>query len=1170
MGKNARLARLRIVCPLLGDGNVQLGARLRSFRSKVIALGVGAAVVPILILGILSYESQKRIIKDEFRVLLSSLATESAEQIGRWVSDRRIEAETLAKSPNLKEETARLAQLGPAGNVPSAQFRVRRSLLHQSLELIVLGYRWVTEASLTDPRTGKVLVSTDEARVGSVEINQADLPRLMKGATILTSIYPSSAEILNETGQLERGVPTMTVSTPIQVNGAVKGILTLRLNVLVMRKELMRGTRFLTASGLRSLDLYLVNTDGVFLSPSAFETDLVAEHRIQRRSMLELAARVPNTDAPTQAVNACKGLQVGQPLPRSDVDGYPGYRGTTVVGTWMPVAGTEWCVISEVDQAEALAPVTHLLRVTLLVFLGIGGIFAFLAVGLSSTLATPLTMLTALATRMAGGDRSVRFGLNRQDEIGQLATSFDRMAATIEQHVAGLENMVRERTANLVATNHELEREILVRKRAEEQLAVAAQGLRDNEQKFRTLVDNIPGAIYLSAYDADWTMEFLSDAIADIVGYPASHFLQNRVRSYASIVHPKDRELVQTAIRQAVSARTPFIVEYRVLHADGSVRWVYEKGQGVFTGDGKLLWLDGAIFDITERKRAQQRLAAQYAATRVLAESETLSEAIPGILEAICLTLEWDVGLFWSVDRHDQVLRCVDAWTSDDKRYPEFEASSRRQMFPMGAGFPGRVWEDAKPLWVEDLSADSRFPRATVAATEGLRAALGFPVLVGAEVVGVMEFFSRQERQPDEDVLRMLTATGGQVGQFIGRVQAQEALREREEQLRQAQKMEAVGRLAGGIAHDFNNLLTAIMGYSQLLLRKLKDDHPLRRYAVEIHQGGERASRLTGQLLAFSRKQVLQPKVLDLNGIINGLDLMLRRLLGEQIQLEARLSSDLGAVKADPGQVEQVLLNLIVNARDAMSHGGRMTIETANVDLDDLSAALRGGVKPGFYVMVSVRDTGCGMDTDTLQHIFEPFFTTKGREKGTGLGLATVYGIVRQSGGGIEVSSKVGLGTTFTIYLPRVAETVERAAKTVDSTEPLAGSETILLVEDEDAVRSLARQVLEQQGFTVLEAKNGEEALEFVDQHRVALHLLITDVVMPGMSGPEVAEHLGKQQPDLRILYISGYTDNAIGDGTVLEAGTGYLQKPFSPDALLQKVRSILDSPLEATHGRTQ
>ena len=1136
---------------------------LRSFRSKVIALGVGAALVPVLILGTLSYQIQKRVIENEFRVVLSSLAEESAEQVGRWVNDRRGEAETLAKSPNLRDETERLLQLSMgADRAVPAQSRVRQSLVRQSLDLILLGYRWVIEASVSDPRTGRVLISTEEARIGTQGLSPESLAQLFRGGTRVTPIYPSLVEIPNEAGEPERGVPTMQVSAVIGEGDGLLGILTLRLNLFEMRKELLRGSRFFTASGINSLDLYLINSDGLFLTPSAFEGPLLAGHHLAKRSALELTALVPGTKEVTRAAARCKDLLAGhENVPTSELDGYPGYRGIPVVGAWTPVPGMNWCVIAEVDEAEALAPVTHLLNVTLLVLLGIGAVFGLLAVGLSSTLTTPLTKLAALASKMAGGDRSVRFRLDRQDEIGQLAASFDRMASTIEQHVTGLEATVRERTANLVATNLELEREILVRERAEEALAVAAQGLRDNEQKIRTLVDNIPGAIYLSACDADWTMEFLSDAIEEIVGYPAAQFLQNRVRSYASIIHPEDRLLVETAVQQGVSTRTPFIVEYRVLHADGTERWVYEKGQGVFDGDGKLLWLDGAIFDVTERKRAQQRLGAQYATTRVLAESATLAEAVPRILEAICKSLEWDVGLLWSVDRNGNVLRCVDIWKSPVEPVHEFVATSRRQTFAPGIGLPGRVWLEGKPAWITDVSTDPNFPRAAIASAEGLRGAFGLPVSAGTEVVGVMEFFTRHVRQPDEEVLRMLTATGSQIGQFMERVRAQEALQEREEQLRQAQKMEAIGRLAGGIAHDFNNLLTAIMGYSELLLKKFEEEDPRRRYAIEIHQGGERAARLTGQLLAFSRKQVLQPRVLDLNTIVTNLDLMLHRLLGEHIKLETALAPELGAVKADPGQIEQVILNLVVNSRDAMPHGGRLVIETSNVDLDEVSAPILGEIKPGAYVRLTVKDTGCGMNAETLDHIFEPFFTTKGRDKGTGLGLATVYGIVRQSGGGVEVMSKPDYGTTFHVYVPRVSETVEAPAGASPARELSGGSETILLVEDEGAVRSLAKQVLEQNGYTVLEASNGGEALVFADQHRGRISLLITDVVMPGMSGPDVAERLASLRPEIRVLYISGYTDNAIGDGGVVEMGMAYLSKPFSPDALLLKVRGILDAP---------
>lgn len=1134
---------------------------VHSFRGKVVALGLGAALVPILLLGTLSYQSQKHVIEEEFRVVLSSLAAESAEQVSRWLRDRRTEVETLAKTPNLREESRRLIQLSPEEDKYFlAQYRLR-----QSLDLIVMGYRWVTEASVSDPKTGKVLVSTDGSRVGKTLVNREEFTRAVQGHTQMTPIYPSRVEISNEVGELERGVPTMLVSAAIAGEGEVQGVLTLRLSVFEMRQELLHGSRFFSGSGISSLDVYLVNGDGLFLTPSTFESALLATQRIARRSVLELEVRAPGGEAFTKAFTQCTALRGGQKeLPTSDLAGYPDYRGVPVVGAWMPVSGTDWCVIAEVDREEALAPVRHLLNITLLALITIGAALGILAFGLSSTLVTPLTELAALATKMAAGDRSVRFGLRRRDEIGQLAASFDRMASTIEQNLAGLEATVQERTANLTAANRELEREVAVRKRAEEALAVAAQGLRDNEQKFRTLVENIPGAIYLCACDADWTMEFLSDAIEDIAGYPATHFLQNRVRSYASIIHPEDRALVEAAVHEGVAARKPFIVEYRILHADGRIRWVYEKGQGVFDDQGTLLWLDGAVFDITERTRTQQRLGAQYAITRVLAESATLALAIPRILEAICKSLEWDVGLLWSVDRQVNRLRCVDIWQTQAQPIREFEALSRQETFAAGVGLPGRVWSEAKPAWIADLSKDANFPRGSIAAREGLRGAFGFPVSSGSQILGVMEFFSREIRQPDEEVLRMLAAAGSQIGQFMQRLQAQQILQEREEQLRQAQKMEAVGRLAGGIAHDFNNVLTAIMGYSQLLLNRLGPDDPLRRYVSEIHQGGERASRLTGQLLAFSRKQVLQPKVLDLNAVIASMDLMLHRLLGEHIKLVTALAPELGAIEADPGQIEQVILNLAVNSRDAMPEGGRLTIETANVTLDALSAPDLPEAKPGPYVKLMVGDTGSGMDAETLGHIFEPFFTTKARDKGTGLGLATVYAIVQQSGGMMRVSSAPEQGSTFSVYLPRASKIAEVPLFAATPAEPLGGRETILLVEDEAAVRSLARQVLEQTGYTVVEAAHGGEALACAERYRGRIDLLITDVVMPGMSGRDVARRLSSLRPDMKVLYMSGYTDNMIGADGVLDAGTAYLAKPFSPDALLVKVRETLDERVRA------
>jgi PAS domain S-box-containing protein len=384
-----------------------------------------------------------------------------------------------------------------------------------------------------------------------------------------------------------------------------------------------------------------------------------------------------------------------------------------------------------------------------------------------------------------------------------------------------------------------------------------------------------------------------------------------------------------------------------------------------------------------------------------------------------------------------------------------------------------------------------------------------------------------------------------------------------EQQLRQAQKMEAIGRLAGGIAHDFNNLLMVISGYSEFLLERIGSDLTLRGPAQEIANASGRATALTRQLLAFSRKQMLAPKVMDMNVVVTENLKMLTRLIGEDIDLVMVPGADLGAVKADPGQIEQVIMNLAVNARDAMPQGGKLTLETANVALDENYARFHAPVAPGEYVMLAISDTGMGMDAETQTHIFEPFFSTKG-PKGTGLGLSTVYGIIKQSGGYVWVYSEPGKGTSFKVYLPRVSAVGEEIAAQppAEVSKSEQNFETILVVEDEANVRRLGRQFLENQGYTVLEAADGAAAIEVSKAHPSPIHLLLTDVIMPGMNGRELAHRIASLRPDTKVLYMSGYTENVIGHNGTLDAGVNLLQKPFTLPALKAKVREVLDQAL--------
>jgi signal transduction histidine kinase len=444
---------------------------------------------------------------------------------------------------------------------------------------------------------------------------------------------------------------------------------------------------------------------------------------------------------------------------------------------------------------------------------------------------------------------------------------------------------------------------------------------------------------------------------------------------------------------------------------------------------------------------------------------------------------------------------------------------------------------------------------------------MNVPLFSKGKIIGGLLLRSRKPYAYTDKDVRLAERIGSQIAGaianaelFTERLRAEEEKAALQEQLRQSQKMEAIGRLAGGVAHDFNNLLTIIKGNSELSLMDVKQDDPLRENLEGILRASGRASGLIRQLLAFSRRQVMEMRVLDLNTVLEDLDKMLRRIIGEDIELVTLASKDLGRIKADAGQIEQVILNLAVNSRDAMPSGGRLTIETSNTELDEEYARRHVAVIPGRYVMLSVSDTGVGMIPEVRDKVFEPFFTTKENSKGTGLGLSTVYGIVKQSGGNIWVYSEPGKGTTFKSYLPRVDEPLGEVVREKAAEDGLPrGTETILIVEDDEDVREVAVRILKMQGYRVLETSHGSDALRQCEQEAGPIHLMVTDVVMPGMNGPELAKRLNPLRPEMKVLYISGYTDNAIVHHGVLEKGVNYIQKPFTVEALARKVREVLD-----------
>ena len=555
----------------------------------------------------------------------------------------------------------------------------------------------------------------------------------------------------------------------------------------------------------------------------------------------------------------------------------------------------------------------------------------------------------------------------------------------------------------------------------------------------------------------------------------------------------------------------------------------------------------------------QAHLEALLEVSRQLSKIQPVESLLTTIAEACGRLLDSDTVGFRRVDGDELIL--AGSW--GDARNVMITERLR-----IGESLAGRVAVGGEPLVVTDLANDPRVTPAHRASfhSRGYQALLVIPVKVGERVIGVLSVLSRRDEGFSAEDVMIATAFAAQAAvalensrlyQEIQR--AYDELSQTQDQLAQASKMEAVGHLAGGVAHDFNNLLMVIMGRADVVLRGLDAKHSMRPAIQEITRTAQRAADLTHQLLAFSRKQVLKPAVLDLNSVIANLTEMLRRLIGEDIDLVAVLDPALGRAKADLGQIEQIVMNLAVNARDAMPHGGQLTLETANVELDAEYAPMHVGVRPGSYVMLALSDTGVGMDSATQARIFEPFFTTKGPRKGTGLGLAMVYGIVKQSGGNIGVYSEPGQGTTFKIYLPKIDEPIDGGLASSPPPSPSYGKETVLVVEDEEGVRALVRDILEQSGDTVLEASHGAQALETSERHPGPIHLFLTDVVMPEMSGRELVQRLAPLRPASKVLFMSGYTANAVVHRGALDSETEFLQKPFTAATLTRKVREILD-----------
>ncbi len=632
------------------------------------------------------------------------------------------------------------------------------------------------------------------------------------------------------------------------------------------------------------------------------------------------------------------------------------------------------------------------------------------------------------------------------------------------------------------------------------------QALREAEDRYRTLVEQAPLAIYRSTPDA--SLVYMSTQIEEICGYTAGELMDDPGLIWR-VMHPEDYEAVRSATNHAVENDGEFRLEYRLIARDGSVVWILDRTLPTLGPDGRTLYRQGFVADVTEEKERDEALAVSEEQFRSAFDHAPIGMAL--------VSLEG-------------------RWLQVNQAICDIVGYSEEELLEL-------TFQDI--THTEDLEADLAHVRR---------------LLAGQDRCYEMEkhYIHRDGRRvPVLLSVSLVRDSDGTPLHFISQIQDVTERHRLEDELRQSQKMEAVGRLAGGIAHDFNNLLTAIVGYSELIVGRHHDGDRDGRDADNIRRAADRAAKLTAQLLAFSRRQVLQPQIFRFDDAVTDIEDLLRRLIGEHVEIQTALTARSAHVKADRVQIEQVVVNLAVNARDAMPDGGRLSISTEVVELPVVGWP-ETPLEPGPYAVLEVTDTGLGMDAATQARVFEPFFTTKAVGDGTGLGLATVYGTVKQSGGDVTVTSQLGDGTTFRVLLPLASAPAQTGSNgATPSSEH--GTETILLAEDEDVVRALVRELLEARGYAVLEAAHPETALELAREHLGELDLLVTDIVMPGMSGRALAERLKVERPGLPVLYTSGYTSARIEGNGGLGEGADFIQKPFSAEELAIAIRRILD-----------
>ncbi len=933
---------------------------------------------------------------------------------------------------------------------------------------------------------------------------------------------------------------------------------------------------------------------------------------------------------------------------------YKNHSGILVLGSIIPIPALDGWLLNEIHYSKMYEPIKKLSLVLFWIFFVILVVLVFAIFYISNHISKPIKMLKQDIQHIENGALDFKIKPMADDEIGDLARSFDNMRINIQltesrmkRYTEELEEKVQERTRQLdekvelleiqkhetleLANQLEKINRTLLEEISEREKITAA--LKESEMRYRIVSELSSDYAYALLVEENGNLKnmWTAGAFEQMTGYE-NKFIEER-GGWEFLIHPDDMAIALRQVGVFLSGK-PSVSEYRIVTKSGEIKWVRDYGRPEWDAElQRVSYIYGAIQDITQQRIAEDRLRQSEASYRELFDS-TLDAIYIQDKMGHFLAVNHGAELMYGYPKDffigktpevisapgkndlDRVAKLIDLAAKGEPQQFEFWGKRKNgEIFPKEVRIHKGTYfgKEVIVAFAQDISKrrENEQRLRTLSQTveqspvqviltdknkkieyvnKSFTEVTGYTI---EEVIGKTPDFLRTEHEGPKVYEQLwwtiekgqiwqgeivaLTKTGekifedvtasplfdekGNITHFIAFKMDITDRKKLEDEFRQSQKMEAIGRLAGGVAHDFNNLLTVIIGYSELMLAQISEKDPLYNRIKQIDNAGRRAESLTRQLLAFSRKQILQPKVINLNQMIGDMEKMLRRLIGEHIELQTVLTDDLGNMKADPGQIEQVIMNLSINARDAMPEGGDLTIATDAFNYTSEKFEQQWEEMPfGSYIRLNISDTGIGMDKDVKSQIFEPFFTTKEKGKGTGLGLSTVYGIIKQSKGYIFVNSEKGRGTTFQLFFPQVMDTEESESESIDKVSELKGTETILLVEDEDSLRALAIETLENAGYNVLTAEDGGQAVTAALNYNEPIDLLLADVVMPKLSGKKLTKAIKKIHPEILVLYMSGYTDDAIVHHGVLDPNTEFLPKPFKPTALLMKIRSMLDN----------